>query len=127
MVPVGRKNTKDTATNIEIEAETFNKYVNNGSGYLFNEKCTTIHGLHPTHKRMVSTYKMVVVWNQFKECIQYTIDQEKTVTIVSYNGEKYDILWLWKLTQAPHFPFYMPDKIKYFIDSYQTIGNYRSS
>ena len=38
LVPGERKNTKDTATNIKREADTFNKYVNPGSEALWNEQ-----------------------------------------------------------------------------------------
>ena len=38
LVPGGKTHTKDTATNINREADTFNKYVNPGSEVLWNEQ-----------------------------------------------------------------------------------------
>ena len=67
LVTGGRTNTKGTATNIKREAKTFNKYVNPGSGDFWNEQCMAIHGLHPTHKIIVSAYTMAVVWHPFEE------------------------------------------------------------
>ena len=87
LVPGERKNTKDTATNIKREADTFNKYVNPGSEALWNEQCTAIHGLHPTHKSIVSVDTMAVVWCQFEEWIQSNINWDETDILVAYNGE----------------------------------------
>ena len=70
LVPGGRKNTKYKSTNIKREADTFNKYVNPGSGDLWNENCMAIHGFHPTHKSIASADPMAVVWCQFEEWIQ---------------------------------------------------------
>ena len=93
---------------------------------VWNEQCTDIHGLHPTHKIIVSAYPMAAVWRQFKEWTQSNISQEETAVIVAYNGKKCYLLCLWKLTQSPHSLFFMPANIKYLIDPYQVIGNYVS-
>ena len=96
------------------------------SGDLWNEKDTAIHGLHTTHKSIVYSDLMAVVWRHFEEWIQSNISQDYTAILVAWNGEKCNLLWLWKLTQAPQSPFFIPVKIKYFIDPYQFIGNYGS-
>ena len=124
--PGGKTNKKYTATKIKREAYTFNKYVNPDSGDLWNEQCTAIHRLHPTNKSIVAVFPITVVWSQFKEWIKSNIGQDETSILVAYNGEKYDLPWLWKLTQAPHSPFSMPAKIKPFIGPCQFIGNYGS-
>ena len=126
LVPGGRTNIKYTANNINRESNTFNIYANPVSGYLWNEQCTTIYVLHTTHKIIVSEDLMAVVWRQFKELIQSNISLGYTDTIVAYNGKNCNLLWLWKLTHAPHHQFFMTDNIKYFIDSYQVIGDYVS-
>ena len=89
-----RENTKDTATNIEIEADTFNKYLNPISGDFLNEQCTAIHGLHPTHKSKVYADPMAIVWRQFEEWIQSIIGRDDTAILVAYNGKKCDLLWI---------------------------------
>ena len=86
----------------------------------------SIHGFQPTYKSIVSVDPMALVWRQFGECIQSNISRDETDILVAYTREKYNILWLWKLTQAPHSPFLMPVKIKSLIDPYQFIGNYGS-
>ena len=54
LVPGGRTNTKDTEININREPNKINKYVNPGSGALWNEQCKAIHVFYRTHKSIVS-------------------------------------------------------------------------
>ena len=55
---------------------------------------------------------MSVDWRQFEEWLQSNIARDETEILVVYNVEECDLLWLWKLTQAPHYTFLMPVKIK---------------
>jgi hypothetical protein len=48
------------------------------------------------------------------------------VVLVAWNGEACDLKWLWKLTQAPNSMYSLPPNIKYFIDPYHVILQYKS-
>ena len=61
LIPGVRINTKDTATNIKREDETFNKYVSPVSGAVWNEYCMAIHELHQNHKSVFSADLMAKV------------------------------------------------------------------
>ena len=49
----GTKPRFDTASNIQREPATFNKYINPGEDAVWNEYLYRIHRLSPTHPRIV--------------------------------------------------------------------------
>lgn len=118
--------TKDKATNIRRNPNTFNEYVNPGSGAIFSEQCTNIHHLTADHPSIRNASEMFVVWSQFLAWIESNTERDDIIILVAYNGEKCDLKWIWRLTQAPGSPYTMPSKIKYFIDPYSVMMHYSS-
>ena len=69
---------------------------------------------------------MCVVWSQFIAWIESNTERDEIIILVAYNGEKCDLKWIWRLTQAPCSSYSMPSKIKYFIDPYSVMTHYAS-
>lgn len=46
--------------------------------------------------------------------------------MVAWNGERCDLKWLWKITQAPGSRCCVPEKLQYHIDPYHVITKYTS-
>ena len=69
---------------------------------------------------------MCVVWSRFLAWIESNTERDEIIILVAYNGEKCDLKWIWRLTQAPRSSYTMPSKIKYFIDPYNVVTHYAS-
>ena len=122
----GNSCTKDIAEHIYREPNTFNMYVNPGRGVFFEESAVAVHGIHPSDPRIVNASEMRIVWMTFCDWIDSHTEDDETVILVAYNGEKCDCKWLWKLTQAPYSQYDLPTKIKWFMDPLKVISSYGS-
>ena len=94
----------------------FNTYVNPGGGSEWTNAATAIHGLHRTSTCIMAAMKMPQVWAQFVSWVDSNVDSDEHAVVIAYNGETCDLKWIWRLTQAPGFPYVMPRKLKYFLD-----------
>ncbi len=112
--------------NVRREGETFNEYVKPDTDFEWDEACTNIHGLHPLHPNIVAAANITDVWGRFSQWLDRHIKKDELVILVAWNGEKCDLKWLWKLTQAPRSTLNLPLQIEYFIDPYRVISNYTS-
>ena len=124
---VGKSKTNDKTTDIRRNDNTFNEYVNPGSGAIFSEQCTNIHHLTEDDPRIRNASEMCVVWSRFIAWIESNTERDEIIILAAYNGEKCDLKWIWRLTQAPRSSYTMPSKIKYFIDPYNVMTHYASS
>ena len=122
----GRSETKDKATDIRRDTNTFNAYVKPPEGAIFSEACTKIHGLTENSPSIQNASDIDVVWSQFVNWINTNTAWDEEIIIVVYNGEKCDMKWLWKLTQAPFTHLNLPTKIKYFMDPYKVMDHYKT-
>ena len=122
----GRSSTKDTAAAILRDANTFNAYVRPADGAIFSEACTNIHGLTADSPCIQHASDIDVVWSQFVNWINTSTARDERIIIVAYNGEKCDMKWLWKLTQAPFTHLNLPTRIKYFMDPYKVMNHYKT-
>ena len=122
----GRSETKDKATDIRQDTNTFNAYMIPAMGVTFSEACTKIHGLTENSPSIQNASDIDVVWSQFVNWINTNTAWDEEIIIVAYNGEKCDMKWLWKLTQAPFTHLNLLTKIKYFMDPYKVMDHYKT-
>ena len=122
----GRSSSKDTAAAIQRDANTFNAYVRPADGAIYSEACTNIHGLTADSPCIQQASDIDVVWSQFVNWINTSTARDEQIVIVAYNGEKCDMKWLWKLTQAPFTHLSLPTRIKYFMDPYKVMDHYKT-
>jgi len=54
------------------------------------------------------------------------VSAAEMVVLVAWNGETCNLKWLWRLTQAPNSRYSLPDNIKYFLDPYHVIEEYKT-
>ena len=122
----GASITKDIAKNIKRCPLVFNKYIKPDSNCVWSEACTAIHGLGPNDDRISSADPMRIVWHQFENWVDANVKRDEKIILVAYNGQRCDLRWLWKLTQAPHSPYNMPPKIEFFLDPCRIMGKFKS-
>ena len=117
---------KDVATNVR-RGPTFDRYIKpDCKAEYWDDKLTEIHGLHAGHPDIVRADSMRVVWRDFQQFISDNIGPDEVGILVAYNGEKCDLKWIWKLTQAPMAPYDMPPKLLYYVDPYVAITKYKT-
>eukprot|EP00984_Skeletonema_dohrnii_P025625 scaffold14806_cov83-Skeletonema_dohrnii-CCMP3373.AAC.1 len=128
IVHEGQSVTKDTATNIQRNNNTFHEYINPGSDMhdYWSERCTAVHGLNPNSPEILAADGLNVVWDKFCKWVDRVVPDGDVAILVAWNGEACDLKWFWEITQSPNSPYHMPPKIKYFIDPYRMISNYTS-
>ena len=121
----GNTAAKDVAADVR-RVDTFNEYVNPESDLEWDRHCCDVHGLHPGDQRILDADPMPSVWTRFLLWLGTHTKPEEKVILVAYNGERCDMKWLWKLTQAPASRYDLPDNIQYFLDPYRVISAYTS-
>ena len=116
----------DTAKVIKREGSVFNEFVRAEEGAIFNSHATAIHGLTAEHENIVNAAKIETVWDQFRRWFYAHLRDDEVAVLVAWNGETCDLKWLWKLTQAPLSPCYLPEEMIYFMDPMKTLQHYKS-
>ena len=112
----GKSKSKDAASNIRRNPDTFNKFIKPDNDMDWAEHAIAIHGIRPSDPRIQDAGRMRIVWEQFCNWVDSVVGDDKVAVLVAYNGETCDMKWLWKLTQAPGSVYDMPSKIKFFMD-----------
>jgi hypothetical protein len=119
-------NWETTPPTIDRCPETFDRYVNPGEGAIWDETLTRIHGLHPADPRIVAARNIFHVWAELNHFIQRHVPPGFPIILVAYHGESCDLRWIWKLTQAPRSTLSLHPQVKYFLDPYKIITEYKS-
>lgn len=128
IIPNGSSVSKDTATNIRRDENTFHQFINPGSDMhdYWSEHCMSVHGLNPNSPEILAAEGLNVVWDKFCKWVDHAVPNGQVAILVAWNGEACDLKWFWEITQAPNSPYQMPPKIKYFIDPYRMITSYKT-
>ena len=124
--PTGSSSTKDTATNITRDTNIFNAYINPGEekADFWTEASRHVHGLHPSHPKILSANDMSAVWSDFCNWFDERMDPGERAILVAWNGANCDLKEIWKLTQAPGTVLSFPRQIQFFMDPYRVISTY---
>jgi len=117
---------KDTAKVSKREGLVFNEFVQPEEGAIFDSHDTAIHGLIAEHENIVNAADIETVWDQFRRWFYTYLREYEVAVLVAWNGETYNLKWLWKLTQAPRYPFYLPEERIYFMGPTKTLQHYNS-
>ena len=66
------------------------------------------------------------MWNEFVSYIDKNIGRDERGCLVAWNGESCDIMWIYKLTQAPGSKLAIPKGIRYFMEPLNVIREFKS-
>jgi hypothetical protein len=104
---------------------TFDSYVKPECD-IWDQRCIDIHQIHPDDERIAGAHNNDQVWMQFKTWLNRHVGISETVILVVWNGENCDLMWLWKIMQAPRSPLSFPLQIQFFIDPCCIITSFKS-
>ena len=87
---------------------------------------TAVHGLRATDDCIKNADEIRVVWAKFMIWFNTLAADVPAVILVTWNGERCNLKWLWKICQAPNSLCSVPNKLQYFMDPYKVITSYKS-
>jgi hypothetical protein len=122
-----KKVDSDHADDILRVEDTFNKYVNPEiCPEYWDQQSISVHSILPDDERIINAGNMRILWPEFQHWFFRHVSLAKTVVLVAWNGKTCDLKWLWRLTQAPNSRYSLPENIKYFLDPYRMIEEYKT-
>ena len=119
-------NWETTPPTISRCPETFDRYVNPGENAIWDDNLTRIHGLHPADPRIISAQNIYHVWAELNHFIGRHVPPNFPIILVAYAGESCDLRWIWKLTQAPRSTLSLHPQLKFFLDPYKVVSEYKT-
>ncbi len=96
--------------------DIFDSYVKPFTGSVIDDKSTLVHGLSISSLELQNTPVIEVVWGDFCDFISRCIQASEIGILIAYNGESWELKWLWRLTQAPLSTLSIPSSLKFFMD-----------